>query len=198
MTTVPPVGEGTERSSGEIWTIGHWTCPSELVLETLASVDIEVLVDVRKMPGSRRSPQFDADEMSSWLAKAGIGYLHLRQLGGRRPKQRDVDPTLNAGWRNVSFKNYADYTLTAEFEAGLAQLTELAGKHHVAVMCGEPMPWRCHRLLIANTLAARGWTVVHLINGGSSRRHELGQWGAAPSMNPDKVLTYPEEAGEAE
>ena len=182
----------------EIWTIGHWTCPRDVVLDTLRSADIEMLVDVRKMPGSRRSPQFDADEMPSWLDEAGIDYLHLRELGGRRPKQKDVDPGLNAGWQNASFKNYADYTLTPEFEAGLAELTGLAREQHVAVMCGEPMPWRCHRLLIANTLTARGWRVVHLINGGAPKPHELGQWGAPSSPSTDGVLTYPEETGEAE
>ena len=176
---------------GELWTIGHWTCPPAVVLDTLTSADIELLVDVRKMPGSRRSPQFDADKMPSWLDGAGIGYLHLTELGGRRPKQKGVDPTINAGWQNTSFKNYADYTLTSQFEAGLERLTDLAGDRHVAIMCGEPMPWRCHRLLIANTLTARGWTIVHLMNNAQPKQHELGQWGAAPSVSPDGVVTYP-------
>ncbi|MGW0023866.1 DUF488 domain-containing protein [Rhodococcus sp. NPDC003383] len=181
---------------GTLWTIGHWTCPPAVVLDTLTSADIELLVDVRKMPGSRRSPQFDADAMPAWLDGAGIGYLHLAELGGRRPKQRDVDPALNAGWRNAAFKNYADYTLTPAFEAGLARLTGLATDRHVAIMCGEPMPWRCHRLLIANVLAARGWTVVHLMTEAAPRRHELGQWGAAPSVSPDGVVTYPQTTGD--
>lgn len=180
--------------TGEIWTIGHWTCPREVVLDTLASAGIELLADVRRMPGSRRSPQFDADEMTTWLADAGIGYEHLTELAGRRPKQRDVDPELNAGWQNVSFKNYADHTLTPEYEAGLARLTGLAQDRHVAVMCGEPMPWRCHRLLVANTLAARGWQVVHLMNGAKPQPHELGRWGATPSVGPDGAVTYPREA----
>lgn len=182
---------------GELWTIGHWTCPATVVLDTLMSVDIELLVDVRKMPGSRRSPQFDADEMPSWLEGAGIEYLHLTELAGRRPKQKGVDPALNAGWQNASFKNYADYTLTSAFEEGLTRLTEPARDRHVAIMCGEPMPWRCHRLLIANTLTARGWTIVHLMNNAKPKRHQLGQWGAEPSVSPDGVVTYPEEAGDA-
>lgn len=178
-------------AAGTVWTIGHWTCPPDVVLTTLESAAIDVVVDVRKMPGSRRSPQFDADEMPSWLAAAEIEYLHLSDLGGRRPQQREIDPTLNAGWRNASFKNYADYALTEDFERGLARLSSLAADQHVAIMCGEPMPWRCHRLLIANTLTARGWAVVHLMNGAAPMEHTLGQWGAKPQVS-DGVVTYPE------
>lgn len=180
-----------EAGRDRIWTIGHWTCPPDVVLETLASASIELLIDVRKMPGSRRSPQFDADEMPSWLDEAGIEYLHLTALGGRRPKQKEADQSLNAGWQNVSFKNYADYTLTPEFEGGLDRVTSLASAQHVALMCGEPMPWRCHRLLISNILVSRGWRVTHLMNGSRPKEHELGQWGAAPVKSADGVLTYP-------
>lgn len=180
--------------SHEIWTIGHWSCPEATVLHTLASADIDLLVDVRAQPGSRRSPQFSRDAMPGWLDDAGIEYLHLAELGGRRPKQ-DVDPAINAGWRNQSFKNYADYTLSAEYEGAIGRLTALASEHRVSVMCGEPMPWRCHRLLIANTLAARGWTVWHLVNDAAPRRHELGQWGAAASVD-DGVVTYPASPSE--
>ncbi len=184
-------GRHEEDSTKTAWTFGHWTCPPEVVLETLTSVDIEVVADVRKMPGSRRSPQFDADAMPSWLDEADIGYTHLAVLGGRRPRQKEIDPSLNAGWQNASFKNYADYTLTPEFEAGLKHLTDLARQSRVAIMCGEPMPWRCHRLLLANSLTARGWEVTHLINGSKPRPHELGQWGAAPVRGPGGTLVYP-------
>lgn len=173
-----------------IFTLGHWTCPPELVLETLGAAEVDLVADVRKLPGSRRSPQFDEPTMADWLADGGIDYRHLTDLGGRRPKQREVDPTVNAGWRNTSFKNYADYTLTAGFETGLDRLLELAADHRVVLLCGEPMPWRCHRLLIANVLAARGRTVVHLRNGGAPMPHELGRWGAAPQV-VDGVVTYP-------
>lgn len=185
--------EGTPpEAPGTVWTIGHWMCPQPVVLDTLDSADIEVLVDVRRLPGSRRSPQFDAEKMVSWLGEAGIEYLHLTELAGRRLKQRDVDPTLNAGWQNTSFKNYADHTLTPEYEAGLDRLTDLASDSHVVIMCGEPMPWRCHRLLISNTLAARGWDVVHLRNEEAPMRHELGRWGAKPSIGQDGIVTYPD------
>lgn len=127
----------------------------------------------------------------------GRGRAEDAELAGRRPKQHDVDPTINAGWQNTSFKNYADYTLTAGFEAGLKRLTTLAADRHVTIMCGEPMPWRCHRLLIANTLTARGWSVVHLVNNAAPRPHRPGQWGAAPSVGPGGVVTYPPDPAPA-
>lgn len=182
--------------AGTIWTLGHWTSPVDAVLATLRSVEIDELVDVRKLPGSRRSPQFDAEEMTRWLGGAGIGYRRSAELTGRRPKQRDVDSQLNAGWQNTSFRNYADHTLSAEYEQGIEELEALAAEHHVAVMCGEPMPWRCHRLLISNTLVARGWEVVHLRVGSAPAVHELGAWGARPIVREDGTVIYPPEAQE--
>ncbi len=182
------------QQAREIWTFGHWACPREVVLDTLTSAGIDLIADVRAHPGSRRSPQFGPDELPEWLAQAGIGYQHLAELGGRRPRQ-DVDPQVNGAWRNASFHNYADYTLTQPFEDGLARLTELAAEHRVAIMCGEPMPWRCHRLLIANTLTARGWQVWHLMTTAAPRLHTLGAWGATPVVGPDDVLTYPDLPG---
>lgn len=175
---------------GELWTIGHWTCPEPVFLRPLLEHEIELLADVRSQPGSRRSPQFSRDQLPDWLADAGIDYLHLPDLGGRRGKQ-DVDPSINAGWRQPSFKNYADYTLGPSYRHGVDELAGLATARRVAIMCGEPMPWRCHRLLVANTLAARGWTVWHLIDDAPPRRHELGQWGAAPTVDADGQVTYP-------
>lgn len=175
----------------QIWTIGHWTCPVPDFLAPLDGAGIELLVDVRAHPGSRRNPQFGSDAMSGWLPEHGIDYRHLTALGGRRRRQDGIDPDINAGWQNSSFKNYADYTLTDEFRRGLDELVGLATSRRVAVMCGEPMPWRCHRLLIANTLTARGWTVRHLMTGGATRAHELGQWGATPAIDEDRHVSYP-------
>jgi uncharacterized protein (DUF488 family) len=175
---------------GELWTIGHWTCPEADFLRPLHAQRIDLLADVRAQPGSRRNPQFDRDEMPRWLADAGIDYVHLPELGGRRGRQ-DVDPKTNAGWRQPSFKNYADYSLGPDYRRGICRLVELADAHRVAVMCGEPMPWRCHRLLVANTLTARGWTVWHLFGDAVPRRHELGQWGAVPSVDGNAQVTYP-------
>lgn len=179
--------------SRDIWTIGHWTCPEPVFLETLARGDVEVVADVRAQPGSRRSPQFSRDALPGWLGEAGIDYLHIPELAGRRPRQ-PIDPAVNAGWQNQSFHNYADHTLTPEFAAGLERLEALARKRRTVIMCGEPMPWRCHRLLISNVLAARGWHVEHLMTDQAPRPHELGQWGATPSVGTDGVVTYPEGA----
>lgn len=128
--------------------------------------------------------------MAGWLSAAGIGYLHLPELGGRRGPQA-VDPSINAGWQNASFKNYADYTLLAGYAAGIERLVELASTRRVVVMCGEPMPWRCHRLLISNTLAARGWTVCHIVGDEEPRAHQLGRWGAMPQVDARAQVTYP-------
>lgn len=174
-----------------MWTIGHWTCPKDAFLEPLLGEDIELLVDVRALPGSRRSPQFNGDEMPSWLGEAGIDYVHLAELAGRR-KRQDVDPAVNAGWRNQSFHNYADHTLTPAYAEGRAQLETMARDRHTVILCGEPMPWRCHRLLIANDLAARGWTVWHLAVGQDPRQHVLGKWGAVPVVGDDGRVTYPD------
>ncbi len=179
--------------SREIWTIGHWTCPVPTFLEPLNRVGINLLADVRAQPGSRRNPQFGSAEMSRWLKDADIVYVHLPELGGRR-RQQGVERSTNAGWHNASFKNYADYTLTSEYERGLSRLSTLARSHRLAIMCGEPMPWRCHRLLIANTLVARGWTVWHLISGAAPRQHRLGQWGATPIVDERKQVVYPADA----
>lgn len=179
-----------DMAETQVWTIGHWTCPEPDFLRPLHGQRIELVADVRKMPGSRRSPQFDRDEMPRWLADAGIDYLHLPELGGRRGRQH-VEGNVNAGWRQPSFQNYADYTLGSSYRQGIERLVELASARRVAIMCGEPMPWRCHRLLIANTLTAQGWTVWHLIDDAPPRRHELGQWGAAASIDGDGQLTYP-------
>ncbi|MCF8571540.1 DUF488 domain-containing protein [Gordonia sp. HY002] len=174
-----------------IWTIGHWTCPIPDFLEPLDEHGVEVIVDVRAHPGSRRNPQFGSDALAEWLPEDGIEYRRIPELGGRRRRQ-DVDPAVNAAWQNQSFKNYADYTLTEEFRSGLDELTSIARSHRVAIMCGEPMPWRCHRLIIANTLVAQGWTVEHLVTGGAPRTHVLGQWGAKPSVDADGRVTYPD------
>lgn len=176
-------------STAHLWTIGHSTLERDRFLDELSEADIDLVVDVRSLPGSRHNPQFNREEMERWLPEAGIGYHHLAALGGRR-RNKDADPDLNAGWENASFRSYADHTLTEDYEHGLAELDDLAGRHRAALLCAEAVPWRCHRSLIATTLVARGRTVDHLMPGAKPIRHEIGRWGATPVVRGDRVL-YP-------
>ena len=184
---------GGNSSATALWTIGHGTTDIKTFLEQLASNGIETLVDIRSYPGSRHSPQFGRLELADSLSAVGLAYVHVGDLGGRRSKQ-DIDPTLNAAWRNRSFRNYADYTLTAGFETGLEVLLELADRSPIAYMCSETVPWRCHRLLVSNVLVARGHVVTHIV-GDSLLPHVLGAWGAEPSCVDGRV-TYPADAGQ--
>lgn len=178
----------------QVWTIGHWTCAEDTFIRRLRSQDIDLVVDVRAGPGSARTPHFNQEPMRRWLEASGIGYRHLTELGGRRPAQAGDNATRNAGWTNMSFKNYADYTMTDHYQNGIEELVALASKNSVAYLCGEPMPWRCHRLIISNTLAARGWIVRHILGDAEPRVHELGRWGATPVPDRNGLLTYPAAA----
>ena len=170
-------------------TVGHSTRTTDEMVALLAEFGIERLVDVRTIRGSRHNPQYGADEIAAWLPAAGIDYRWIASLGGRR-RQRGVDPELNAGWTHPSFHSYADYTLTDEFAAGLAELEAMTDVP-CAIMCAEAVPWRCHRSLIATVLVARGWTVTHLIGPQQAVTHELGRWGARPAVAADGTVTYP-------
>jgi uncharacterized protein (DUF488 family) len=185
---------GAERSVsnvGEIWTIGHSTRSSEEFLALLREHAIDSLVDVRSFPGSRRYPQFGREAMSVWLADDAITYQHASDLGGRRNRDYDVDPTINAAWRDASFRNYADYTLGDAYQTGIAKLVSAAQTLHVAFMCSEALPWRCHRSLISDTLVARDWAVHHITSIGKVIEHRLGAWGPEPLVADGRV-TYPE------
>jgi uncharacterized protein (DUF488 family) len=175
---------------GEIWTIGHSTRSTDEFLALLHEHDIGSLVDVRTFPGSRQNPQFGRETMSTWLADDAITYQHASDLGGRRNRDYDIDPEINAAWRNASFKNYADYTLGDAYQAGIVQLGSVAQSSRVAFMCSEVLPWRCHRSLIANTLVARDWAVHHIMSVGKVIEHQLGAWGPEPLVTDGRV-TYP-------
>ena len=143
--------------AGTVFTLGHSTLPIERFVALLARYGIEQLADVRTVPRSRRNPQFNADALSESLRTVGISYVPFRELGGLR-KPRPDSP--NSGWRNESFRGYADYMQTPEFEAGLSRLVELGAKQRTAIMCAEAVPWRCHRSLVADALVARGIAAV--------------------------------------
>jgi uncharacterized protein (DUF488 family) len=152
-----------------LFTAGHSNKPVTVLLDPLASAGIELLVDVRMFPMSRRWPQFNRDALTKSLAAEGIDYRHAPELGGRRKPNPD---STNLGLRDPGFRAYADYMGTPEFEDAIAVLLEDASQRRTAIMCAEALPWRCHRSLISDALVARGIEVTHLI-GGEQRSHTL-------------------------
>src|SRR5512143_3848761 len=148
------------RGSLTIWTIGHSTRTIEEFIDLLRQHRIEILVDVRHFPGSRRVPDFNKDALHGALATAGIRYEHMVELGGRRPPRPDSH---NLAWRNASFRGYADYMETQPFRDGVDHLLEVARAGRTAIMCSEAVWWRCHRSMIADYLKAAGVQVFHIL-----------------------------------
>ena len=157
-----------------VWSIGHGTRPIEELLAVLGDARIKALVDVRSAPGSRRHPQFGQSALMSSLARAGIEYLHLRGLGGRRDAAPDSP---NVALRVDAFRGYADHMTSAEFAADYARLVALARERRTAFMCAETLWWRCHRRMLSDRLTADGWDVVHLLGPGKSEPHRM--WDVA-------------------
>ena len=164
----------------KIWTVGHSTHSFEAFVELLTEHGIALLADIRTVPKSRRHPHFDTDALALSLPDRGLAYVHLPRLGGWRRATADSP---NGGWRNKSFRGYADYAMSDEFAKGLAQLRELAAAEPVAMMCSEALWWRCHRRLVADRLVAAGRhglprrlrrarfrAPVDIFRGGRSRR----------------------------
>jgi uncharacterized protein (DUF488 family) len=130
-------------------------------------VDVDLLVDVRSIPRSRATPQFNLDVLPGSLAPEGIGYQHLRALGGRRHHAKNAPPSTNTFWRVLAFRSYADYAETEAFRAGLDELIALSSTHRCAIMCAEAVWWRCHRRIIADYLLASGIPVEHIMGLGT-------------------------------
>jgi uncharacterized protein (DUF488 family) len=153
-----------------VLTIGHSTRTWKDFLALLRAHRVKRVIDVRSVPRSRHNPQFNQETLSKKLRAARIGYVHLRKLGGLRHARRD---SANMGWRNTSFRGFADYMQTSEFEAGLHRLMKLAGQKRSAIMCAEAVPWRCHRSLIADALTVRGIRVDDIMSMKRSQVHLL-------------------------
>jgi uncharacterized protein (DUF488 family) len=168
----------------ELFTIGHSTRSLEELLQILTAFGIEVLADVRTIPRSRHNPQFNGDTLEAALAARGLRYVHLRELGGLRRPRPDSP---NRGWKNESFRGYADHMQSSDFEAGLAALRSLAENARVAVMCAEAVPWRCHRSLIADALVARGDEVQHITTASRSSPHRMTPFARVQAGS----VTYP-------
>ena len=165
-------------------TVGHSTRPIEEFIELLVAHGVTQLVDVRSVPRSRHNPQFNIDSLPASLANAGIGYAHAPGLGGFRHAAAD---SANAGWRNLSFRGYADYMQTADFAADLTSLIELARHDRVALMCAEAVPWRCHRSLIADALLVHGITSCEVASPKRLQTHRLTPFARVTGLE----LSYP-------
>ncbi len=154
----------------EIFTVGHSTRAIGDFISILKVHGVNLLVDVRTVPRSRYNPQFNKDTLPEPLEEAGVGYLHMPGLGGLRHALAD---SRNTGWKNASFRGYADYMQTPEFRKNIDELLDHAEKQRIAIMCAESVPWRCHRSLIADALTARGCPVRHIMGLNSIKPHEL-------------------------
>ena len=153
------------------YTVGHSTRSMDELIEVLRAHGIQTLVDIRAFPVSRRLPHFNRESIENGLHRAGIRYVWLKGLGGRRRKIRDDSP--HWALRSPSFRNYADYMLTEEFENSMGELVRLADHSRVALMCAERVYFRCHRMLVSDWLVAHGHEVLHLDGTETPRRHQL-------------------------
>lgn len=173
-----------------VLTVGHSTRTAEEFLHLLRSGWAERLVDVRRFPHSPRQPQFGQESLPGVLGEEGIGYVHMPGLGGRR---KPLPGSPNAGWRNSSFRGYADHMATAEFAEDFERLLELCEREQACLMCSEAVWWRCHRRMIADALVVRGVAVEHVLGEGRSQSHELTPFAAVVDEGGDKRLVYPPE-----
>ncbi len=174
------------RETLTIYTVGHSTHTIEEFIELLKAHDIEFVIDVRTIPKSRHNPQFNRDALEKSLEAAGIGYRHLPGLGGLRHARKD---SINTAWENASFRGFADYMQTEDFDRSLTELRELAKQQRTAIMCAEAVPWRCHRSLIGDALLARDIVVMDIMSARSAKEHKLTPFAAVSG----RTVTYPKK-----
>jgi uncharacterized protein (DUF488 family) len=167
-----------------VFTIGHSTRTTEDFIRLLKAHGVQRVLDVRTIPRSRHTPQFDRGHLSPALHRARIHYRHMPGLGGLRRPQQD---SKNVGWRNASFRGYADYMQTSTFRENLARCIEFARRERVVLMCAEALPWRCHRSLIADALFVRGIEVSEITSRVRTRPHFLTTWARVTGTQ----VTYP-------
>jgi len=185
-TPRPRAAPGWGRA--RVLAIGHSTRPLGELLALLDAAGVATLADIRTIPRSRANPQYEGPALARALAEAGIRYVHLPALGGLRHARKGS--LENAGWRNSSFRGYADYMQTPEFEEGLCQLRAVVRDGPVALMCAEAVPWRCHRSLLADALLARGVIVQHVTGRGRTHPHQLTSFARLDG----RKVTYPTPA----
>lgn len=183
MSSCPPPREA-RWPDGAIFTVGHSTLPIEHFIALLKVYAIERLVDIRTVPRSRHNPQFNADDLADSLTAEHIDYAPMAALGGLRHPRKDSP---NAGWRNRSFRGYADYMQTAAFEDAVEALIRMGRQKRTAIMCAEAVPWRCHRSLVADALGLRDIPVVEILSETSYRMHKLTPFARVEGTS----ITYP-------
>ena len=169
-----------------IYTIGHSNRTLDDFLRILKSFEIELIADVRTLPGSRKYPHFDKEQLVLSLPDHGINYVHLLNLGGRKKPAKD---SKNTRWKHTAFRGYADYMESDEFARGIEELENAASHKRTAYMCSEAVWWSCHRAMISDYLMARGWKVLHLMSVGKSSPHKY----TSPARIVDGVLSYGQE-----
>ncbi len=180
--------KGADRETAPLlFTVGHSNQSLEDFIHLLQAHGVQMVVDVRILPRSRRNPQFNRETLPASLGAVGIGYRHIPGLGGLRHPKHD---SVNRAWRNASFRGYADYMQTPEFEASLEELIDLARQQRVALMCAEAVPWRCHRSLIADALLVRGFRVEDIMSPTRRQPHRLTPFARVEGTR----ITYPSEA----
>lgn len=167
-----------------IYTVGHSTRSLQEMTRLLQNYQITHLIDVRSMPRSRHTPQFNYDKLSDSLKDYGINYTHLSRLGGLRSTSKNSH---NLGWRNLSFRGYADHMQTEEFKSGLDELLDIASQHQVAIMCAEVLPWRCHRSMIGDALLVRDIEVEHIFDNKNTKPGKLTSFAKVDHTK----ITYP-------
>jgi uncharacterized protein (DUF488 family) len=173
------------------YTIGHATRPISEFVELLQSAEVQLVIDVRAMPRSKKNPQYNRDILLESLKAFRIEYEHFAELGGLRGKNRWIPASVNAFWKNESFHNYADYAMGEEFRAGLIRLRKQGRTRCCAIMCAETVWWRCHRRIIADYLLAAGESVFHIVE---ARRTEPAQLTRGLQLSPSGICTYPASA----
>jgi uncharacterized protein (DUF488 family) len=171
-------------SKKTLYTVGHSTHLIDEFMAMLKSFEIAKLVDVRTIPKSKFNPQFNSEALGKVLEQEGLAYEHKAGLGGLR---RPLKDSINQGWRNASFRGYADYMQTPEFETNLDGLLKDAARQKTAVMCAEAVPWRCHRSMIADAAVACGWSVRHIMKAGQAGEHKLNPM----ARRKNKKIYYP-------
>lgn len=169
-----------------IYTIGHSTRELDEFIDILKTYQINLLADIRSVPRSRHTPQFNEDNLAKALPKSNIEYVHLERLGGLRHTAKD---SINLGWHNASFRGYADYMQTADFKRGIDELLKLASGKTVAIMCAEAVPWRCHRSLVGDALLIRGAEVVDIYDAKKSQPEKVTNFAKIEGQ----TITYPSD-----